>query len=189
MLKDLILKNRSIRRYHQDTAIDIETLKELVDLGRCSASGSNKQPLKYILSCTPEKNALIFSTLSWAGSLPDWPGPSEGERPSAYIVILGDTDISKGFGTDHGIAAQSILLGAVERGLGGCMLASAKRDDLTRLLEIPERYQILLVVALGSPKEKVVLEILEKDGDQRYWRDAEQTHHVPKRRLEDIIIG
>ena len=188
MLKDLILKNRSIRRYHQDTAIDIETLKELVDLGRCSASGSNMQPLKYILSCTPEKNALIFSTLGWAGSLPDWPGPSEGERPSAYIVILGDTEISKGFGVDHGIAAQSMLLGAVERGLGGCMLASVKRDDLARLLEIPERYQILLMVALGSPKEKVVLETLEDGGDQRYWRDAEQTHHVPKRRLEDIII-
>ena len=189
MLKDLILANRSRRRFHQDTAIDLDTLKELVDLGRCSASGSNMQPLKYILSCTPEKNALIFSTLGWAGSLPDWPGPSDGERPSAYIVILGDTEISRSFNVDHGIAAQSILLGATERDLGGCMLGSAKREDLARLLEIPERYQILLVVALGKPREKVVLDVLEAGGDQRYWRDEEQTHHVPKRRLEDIIIG
>ena len=189
MLKDLILANRSRRRFHQDTAIDLDTLKELVDLGRCSASGSNKQPLKYILSCTSEKNAVIFPTLGWAGSLPDWPGPSEGERPAAYICILHDTEAAPGVGVDYGIAAQSILLGAVERGLGGCMLHSVKREELARLLEIPERYKILLMVALGKPKEKVVLEVLEEGGDQRYWRDADGTHHVPKRRLEDIIIA
>jgi len=189
MLKDLILANRSRRRFYENTPVDLDTLKELVDLGRCSASGSNMQPLKYILSCTPDKNAKVFSTLSWAGSLPDWPGPSEGERPSAYIVILGDTEISRGFGVDHGIAAQSILLGATERDLGGCMLGAVNRENLARLLEIPERYQVLLVVAIGKPGEKVVLETLEEGGDQRYWRDAEQTHHVQKRRLEDIIIG
>ena len=188
MLKDLIYKNRSTRRFYEDTAIELDTLKELVDLGRCSASGSNVQPLKYILSCTPERNALIFSTLSWAGSIPDWPGPSEGERPSAYIIILGDTEIAQHYNVDHGIAAQSMLLGATDRGLGGCMLGGFNREKLVGLLEIPERYQVLLVVAIGKPKEKVVLETLEVGGDQRYWRDAEQTHHVPKRRLEDIII-
>jgi len=189
MIRDLILKNRSYRRFYQDEVIERDTLKELVDLGRCSASGSNQQPLKYVLSCTPERNAEVFATLGWAGSLPDWPGPSEGERPSAYIIILGDTDISKNAGVDHGIAAQSILLGAVDRGLGGCMLASARRPELSKALDIPERYQILLVVALGKPKEEVVLEELQPGGDQRYWRDEKQVHHVPKRRLEDVIIG
>jgi len=189
MIRDLILKNRSYRRFHEEVAIERKTLEELVELARCSASASNRQPLKYILSCTPERNAHVFSTLRWAAALTDWPGPSQGERPSAYIIILGDTSISKTFGVDHGIAAQSIMLGAVDRGLGGCMLASIEKDRLRKLLDIPERYEILLVLALGKPKEKVVLEELESGGDFRYWRDAESVHHVPKRRLDDIIIG
>ena len=189
MIRDLVIKNRSYRRFYQDVPIEQETLKELVDLARCSASGANRQPLKYILSCTPERNAMVFSTLAWAGALPDWPGPPEGERPSSYIIILGDTEISKNAGVDHGIAAQSILLGAVDKGLGGCMLASVKRDELRKFLNIPEQYEILLVLALGKPKEKVVMETLEPGGDVRYWRDEDQVHHVPKRRLEDIIVG
>lgn len=189
MIRDLVMKNRSYRRFHQDVPIEQETLKGLVDLARCSASGANRQPLKYVLSCTPERNAQVFSTLAWAAALPDWPGPQEGERPSGYIIILGDTEISKNSGVDHGIAAQSILLGAVDKGLGGCMLASVKRDELRNILDIPEQYEILLVLALGKPKEKVVLETLEPGGDVRYWRDEYQVHHVPKRRLDDIIIG
>ena len=189
MIKELVFKNRTIRRFYQEAVIDRETLVELVDLARCSASGANRQPLKYVLSWTPERNAQVFSTLAWAGALPEWPGPVEGERPSAYIVILGDTGTGKNFGVDHGIAAQSILLGAAERDLGGCMLASVKREELRKLLEIPEQYEILLVLALGKPRERVVMETMEADGDYRYWRDEEQVHHVPKRRLEDIIIG
>lgn len=189
MIRDLILQNRSYRRFHQEVAITEETLRELVDLARCSASATNRQPLKYILACDPEKNALVFQTLGWAGALKDWPGPAEGERPAAYIIILLDKEIAQSTGCDHGIAAQSILLGAVERGLGGCMLGSAKRDALRNNLNIAEQYDILLVVALGEPGEKVVLETLESGQPFAYWRDDESTHHVPKRPLDDIIIG
>ena len=115
MIRDLVLQNRSCRRFYQEVAIERETLRELVDLARCSASGGNMQPLKYILSCDPQKSALIFPQLGFASHLKDWPGPSEGERPSAYIIILGDTEIRKSFNCDHGIAAQSILLGAREK--------------------------------------------------------------------------
>ena len=188
MLKDLVLTNRSYRRFHQEFALDLETLRELVDLARCSASGGNKQPLKYILSCDPEKNALIFPHLAWAGYLTDWPGPAEGERPSAYIIILGDRQISPSFGCDHGIAAQSIMLGATEKGLGGCMIASIKRDELSKVLGILKQHEILLVLALGKPAETVVLEPAKQDGDIRYWRDENSLHHVPKRSLDDIIL-
>jgi len=188
MLKDLILKNRSYRRFYEDFRIECETLKELVDLARLSASAANLQPLKYILSCDPEKNSLIFPHLKWAGYLKDWPGPQEGERPSAYIIILGDTEIAENFGCDHGIAAQSILLGATEKGLGGCIIGSVDRESLRKVLNIPERYEILLVIALGKPKEKVVIEEVGPDGDIKYWRDEKGVHHVPKRRLEEIIL-
>jgi len=189
MIRDLISKNRSYRRFHQEVDIKLETLRELVDLARLSASARNAQPLKYILSCQPQKNLLIFPHLAWAGYLTDWPGPCEGERPAAYIIILEDTEISQSSDCDHGIAAQSILLGAMEKGLGGCMIASIERQGLRQALEIPPRYEILLVLALGKPKETVVIETVGPGGDTKYWRDSKGVHHVPKRALNDIIIG
>jgi nitroreductase len=188
MIKDLILKNRSYRKFDQNFQIDCGTLRELVDLARLSASAGNKQPLRYMLSCDVQTNAIIFPSLAWAAYLKDWPGPSEGERPSAYIIILGDKEITESFMWDTGIAAQSILLGATEKGLGGCMIASINKPKLRKDLNIPERYEICLVVALGKPEEKVVLEITGKNGDIKYWRDGEETHHVPKRPLNEIII-
>ena len=188
MLRDLIIKNRSYRRFYQDVTIEYATLRELVDLARLSASGSNLQALKFILSCDADKNATKFACLGWAAYLKDWPGPAEGERPSAYIVILGDKEISQSFGVNPGIAAQSILLGATEKGLGGCIIGSVDKPKLTQALEIPDRYEILLVLALGKPKETVVLETVGPDGDIKYWRDSQGVHHVPKRPLDEIIL-
>ncbi|MDY6837510.1 MAG: nitroreductase family protein [Thermodesulfobacteriota bacterium] len=189
MVRGLVLRNRSYRRFYEDISIDMATLRELVDLARLSASAANLQPLKYILSCGTEKNAVIFSHLAWAAYLKDWPGPSEGERPSAYIIVLGDKEVSHSFGCDHGIAAQSILLGATEMGLGGCIVGSVRRKQLCGALEIPPHYEILIVVALGKPKEAVQVDRVGPDGDIKYWRDREGVHHVPKRSIEEIIVG
>ncbi len=188
MLRDLVLKARSYRRFDQSFPIEDEALRALVDLARLSPSAANLQPLKYLLSNEPERNAAIFATLSWAGYLKDWPGPEEGERPSAYIIVLGDTSIAREFSIDEGIAAQSIMLGAVEQGLGGCLLSSIKRDVLRQALDVPENFEILLVVALGKPKEIIALEPVGAEGDVRYWHDAERVHHVPKRSLDDVIL-
>ena len=189
MLQELVLKNRSYRRFHQNAPIKLETLRELIDLGRLSASALNLQPLKYVLSCDPKKNALIFPNLGWAAYLKDWKGPEEGERPSAYVIILLDTEIGRIAGCDLGIAAQSILLGATEKGLGGCMIATVNRKELSKLLNIEPQYEIILVIALGKPKETVVIEKIKPDGDVKYWHDSQGVHHVPKRSLDDIIIG
>ncbi len=189
MLKGLVRSNRSYRRFHQEVPVSLEELRELVDLGRLSASGANLQPLKYVLSHEGERNAIIFETLGWAAYLKEWAGPEDGERPAAYIVVLGDTTIRKSFGVDPGIAAQSILLGATEKGLGGCILASIQRDALREALEIDRRHEILLVLALGKPKETVVIDPVGADGDIKYWRDADGVHHVPKRSLDEIVVG
>jgi len=188
MIRDLALKNRSYRRF-EEVDITVETLRELIDLARLSASAMNAQPLKYILSCDRLKNSLIFPHLAWATFLKTWPGPAEGERPSAYVVILGDAGISRFWDYDAGIAAQSILLGATEKGLGGCMIANIRKEGLRKALKISERYEILLVLALGRPKEKVVIETVAPGGDTKYWRDSEGVHHVPKRPLDEVIIG
>ncbi len=188
MIRDLVLKARSYRRFHESERISEKTLRELVDLARQSGSGGNLQPLKYILSWQPEKNALIFPTLAWARYLKDWGGPKEGERPAAYIVMLGDKTITQSFNYDAGIASQSTMLGAAEQGLGGCLIGSIDRVALRKALEIPENYEILLVIALGKPAEKVVLDPVGPDGNIKYWRDEHDVHHVPKRALDDIIL-
>ena len=188
MLRDLIEKNRSYRRFWQQVPIEAETLRELVDLARLSASAGNMQPLRYILCCDPEKNALIFPNLAWARYIENWLGPAEGERPSAYIIVLEDRQVDHPLHCDHGIAAQSILLGATERGLGGCIIGAINKLNLRNVLSIPVRYDILLVIALGKPKENVVVEMLQPEGSIKYWRDGEGVHHVPKRSLDDIIL-
>lgn len=188
MLKDLIEHNRSCRRFREDQRIGNEVLWELVNLARLSASSGNLQPLKYVLSTNAEANQKIFDCLAWAAYLSDWNGPVEGERPAAYIIVLGDKDISHPVGCDHGIAAQSITLGATERGLAACILGSIKRDQLKEFLNLPNQYHILLVIALGKPAEEIKLETVGPDGSIRYWRDETGVHHVPKRSLDEIVV-
>ena len=188
MLKDLIQKNRSYRRFIEDEPILRDTLTELINLARFSPSAGNLQPLKYILSCKKEKNELIFKHIKWAAYLTDWVGPEKGERPSAYIIITGDRNVSSNFYCDHGIAAQSILLGAIEKGLGGCIIANIDKQNLIKDLNIPQNLEILLVIALGTPEEKIKIEGIPENKSIKYWRTADRTHHVPKRSLEDIIL-
>ena len=189
MISELVKKNRSYRRFNEDVKIELAALRELVDLARLSVSGGNLQPLKYMLFNDPDSNSSIFKHLAWAAYLKDWPGPEEGERPSAYIIVLGDTRIAKSPGCDHGIACQSMLLGASEMGLGGCIIGSIRKKELREFLDIPGFLEILLVVALGKPKEIVVIEEVGPEGDIKYWRDSKGVHHVPKRKLDDIIVG
>jgi nitroreductase len=188
-LEELVRRTRSRRRFRQEVHVDLQTLRALVDLARLSASGANLQPLKYILSCDPATNAAIFPHLAWAGYLEDWSGPAEGERPAAYVVILGDTTVASSAGCDHGIAAQSIMLGAAARGLGGCIMGAVKRDGLRQVLAIPDHLEILLVLSLGAPAEEVVLEAVGEDGSVRYWRDDDGVHHVPKRALDALVVA
>lgn len=186
-VRELVLKNRSYRRFHENVPISEAQLREWVDLARLTASGGNKQPLRYVLGCDPKTNAKIFENLGWAAYLRDWRGPAEGERPAAYIIILGDTSVTASFGCDHGIAAQTIMLGAAEQGWGGCLIGSVRHEQLQAALGIPAQYEILLVLALGKPKETVVIDPVIQ-GDIKYWRDAQGTHHVPKRSLDEIIL-
>ena len=188
-LRDLVLRNRSYRRFDESHAISRDTLLELVDLARQTPSAANRQPLKYLLSHDPGRNAAIFPHLAWAGYLKDWAGPAPGERPSAYIVILVDQNITKEWWCDDGIAAQTMLLEATRHGLGGCMIGAIQKEKLRQALQIPDHLLIRLVLALGKPAEQVVLEPVGADGDIRYWRDAEGVHHVPKRSLDEIVLG
>ncbi len=187
-LVELIRRCRSYRRFDESFKLNREILTSLIELARFSASAGNLQPLKYILSWEEEKNQKIFSQLRWAAYLKDWPGPGPGERPTGYIIVLGDREIAQVFGVDAGIATQNILLGAVEMGLGGCIIGSVDRDGVREALNIPSRFEILHVIALGKPTETIVIEDLQKGEDIRYWRDEMGVHHVPKRALSELIL-
>lgn len=186
-LQELVLKSRSYRRFDESFKVDGKTLESFIELARLSPTGANKQPLRFLYFNTPEECNRIFPYIAWAGYLTDWAGPEKGERPSAYILIAGDKSVSDVFGVDHGIAAQSIMLGATEAGLGGCIIGSIKRTELSSELSLSDNFDILLILAIGKPVEKVILEEM-KGSDVKYWRDSNKNHHVPKRSLKDLII-
>lgn len=186
-LYDLIKKNRSYRRFDQEVKIAREQLLGFVELARLSASASNRQPLKFMIVDDDKGCSRVFPSLRWAGYLKDWDGPIAGEQPSAYIIILGDKSIVTDYWVDHGIAAQSILLGATEEGYGGCIIASVDREKLREEISLDEHLEILLVLALGKPGEKVVIDPVKND-DIKYWRDNKNIHHVPKRDIDDIVL-
>ncbi len=179
-------ENRSYRRFYQSVEIKREELLEMVEAARLSPSSRNVQPIKFFITNNSSLNSKLFPLLSWAGYLKEWPGPVEGERPSGYIVLMHDKNLSQSYSCDHGIFAQSILLRAVELGFGGCMIASFDKKALYGLLKLPDNLDPILVIALGKPKEVVVIDDAV-GGDIKYWRDDNQVHHVPKRSLDEII--
>jgi len=185
-LRELLLKTRSYRRFYQDETIGAGDLKEIVENVRFTPSAANKQPLKFVIVTDASMGGKIFALLKWAAYLKDWDGPGPGERPSAYIVMLGNRKASPYIDGDYGIAMQTILLSAVEKGYGGCLIASYDKEKVRQLLDIPEELELSVVIALGKPKEEVVIDTAE-DGDIKYWRDENRVHHVPKRSLEELI--
>lgn len=187
MIRDLIKKNRSYRRFDQSVKITTQQIENWIELARFSASGRNMQSLKYVV-CTHEKiNEKIFPNLGWAGYLTRWKGPEEGEKPVAYIAVLHDKSLADGYFCDDGIAVQSILLGAVEEGFGGCIIGSVNKRKVSNILELPDHLELLWLLALGKPAEDVVIETAV-DGEIQYWRDEKEIHHVPKRPLSEIIL-
>lgn len=185
---ELVKKTRTYRRFDQSRKVDESKLRKLVEYASFTPSPANKMPLKYILSTEEGTNEKIFATLGWAGYLPDWQGPAEGEKPTAYLVMLRDNEISKQSATDEGIQAQAIMLGATDMGLGGCIMANIKRNELREALGINERFDIALVLALGYPTERVVIERVGEDGDIKYYHDEENKNHVPKRSVDELIV-
>jgi nitroreductase len=186
--RDIVTQCRSYRRFDSGVPVTEDAVRDLVELVCYVPSAKNLQPLKYISVSEPDTVAALFPFLSWVGYLADWPGPMEGERPTAYVVMLGDQSISTDFACDSGIAAQTLLLGATASGIGGCIVASLEHKNIRELLKIPEKYAILMTIALGTPLETVVIDQISGDDSVRYFRDVHSIHHVPKRMLDDVLL-
>lgn len=189
MIKDLILKNRSYRKFQNNRKIEYGTLKELVDLARTTPSSKNLQPLRYILVTEENDVDFVFSQLKWAWYLKNWEGPTEMERPPAYIIMCIDTEVNKKALIDVGISSQSILLGATELGLGGCIIRTVNGYRVSRHFDLPSNIEIVQVIALGYPDQNIQLTEISDNESIEYFEDENGTHFVPKRKLDDIILN
>ena len=188
MIEDLLKKNRSYRRFNEDKKLDAATLRGLVQLSRYAPSAANLQELRYRIVHEIDEREAIFPHLKWANYLKDWDGPAYGQRPTGYILVLVPKNHTRFHFYDAGLAIQSMLLGATERGLGGCIIASMDREHISRALALPEKMEILLAIALGTPAEEVLIDDIKAGDNIEYWRDEKDRHHVPKLDLESLIV-
>lgn len=184
---ELIQATRSVRRFKQ-TPITMETLKTLISYVRYSPAGANQQKLKALAVNDGKTMAKIFPLINWAGAIKEWDGPEEGQQPMAYIVLMLDRTIGASAGIDHGIAAQSIVLGARAMGIGACMIGAYSKAKLVEALQIPENLESLLIIALGEADEEIVIEDSIEGQSTTYYRDEADVHHVPKRTVDELIV-
>ncbi len=186
-LEKLVQKSRSTRRFEDDYFISLEDLKQLIDLARVSSSAKNMQPLKYILVTKKELVLKLAQTSTWASHLKDWE-QSDKERPSAFIIMLNDTSIDGFAMFDAGVSFEAISLGAKTKGLAVCPLASIDKNMCKQIFNIPSNLEILIGVAVGKSAENIKIVDI-KNSDINYYRDEEDNHCVPKRKLKEIIIS
>lgn len=188
ILKSLLEADRSIRRFDHSRPIGDDTLRKLVDLTRYCASGRNLQPLRYRIVSTEAECEALYPLLAWAGYYKDWDGPTPAERPTAYLVQCLDTQLTNNCLCDDGLQLQAITLGATALGIGGCIIKSFRKNELTERLSLPSNLEPLYVLALGYPSETARIVPLPADGDIRYYRDSSDIQSVPKRPLPDLLI-
>jgi nitroreductase len=191
-VKEIVIKNRSYREFDTSVPITYEALEGYIDSVRFTPSTVNLQPLKFYIATEPEETSLIRKNVKFAGLLPGYKGPDREHDPTGYVIIFTDKNIApkpEGFDKDVGIAAQTILLEAVEDGFGGCMIGSFNGNEIIRYFNFPENLSMRLIIALGKPLTKIVLEEMTAGGSAAYYRDENSVHHVPKRPLSEILVN
>ena len=184
-LYELILSRRSIRQF-KPKPVSRDILVKLVNAARLAPSGANLQPLEFVVIDDEAVKKRFFPCLRWAAYIAPEGNPKPGQEPTAYIVILANLQVSeKGYERDVGAAVENMILTACEEGVGSCWIASADLDKIQELLKIPRDCRVDSVLALGYPNEEPVIEEMKES--VKYWKDAGNRLHVPKRALDDII--
>lgn len=186
-----VIKRRSIRKF-QDKAVPYEALEKCADAARLAPSARNRQLCEYVIVDDESLLPGVFRGITtWLGQERKAGDPLPDNPPQAYIIILINNTLEAELGSrrtttlyDVGLAAANIILVAQEQGIGTCPVLSFDEKALGQLLNIPSKYAVALVLAMGYPAEAPVRE--ETDGPIQYWIDAKGVRHVPKRRLADI---
>lgn len=189
--KELVTINRSYRGYDESRRLTREELEDFVDCARLAPSSVNAQPFRYYLAWEKEEVDRVQALTKWARALPQMTLPHPGHCPTGFVVICQDTNLGESlqrYLKDVGIVAQTMLLAAAEQGLGGCMIGNFNGEEVKKELALPENLVPMLIVAFGKPDETIVLTELEEGGSCNYYRDENDVHYVPKRKLEDVVI-
>lgn len=183
-----IVSRRTIRKFQQKP-IKLSVLKRIVNAGRLAPSAGNLQPLEYVIAVDDALRKKIFPNLRWAAYITPEGNPKDGERPTVYIIILVNKEISFGsfFKYDIGASAQNITLAALEEGIGCCWIGSFNRKKIKNILKIPEQYSADLILALGYPLENPEYYDIEKGKSIKYHKDTWGVLHIPKRKTADIV--
>ncbi len=186
-----VTKRRSIREF-KDVPVPYDSLEKCVNAARLAPAAMNRQICEYLIVDDEQLLPRVFDTVgSWAGQPRPQEGWPPGHRPKAYIITLINSPLEAEFGGsktntyyDVGLAAENIMLVALEEGIGSCTVTSFIPNILRQVLNIPDKFEIAMVLALGFPDESPVLEVAT-DSVKR-WFDDEGVLHVPKRELKDI---
>jgi nitroreductase len=182
---ELIKARRTVRQF-QPKQIPLDQLKACVDAARLAPSAMNLQPLEFLLITDVELTKKIFPLLSWAAYINPYGDPKSGHEPTAYLITLYNRELRKiRYEQDAAAAIENFILAALSWGIASAWLASVDRAALTELFEISSKYKIDSVVALGYPAEQPVVE--KMIDSVQYWKDKQQTLHVPKRALADVL--
>jgi nitroreductase len=178
-------KNRSYRGYDQSFEVKREMLERIVAVNTKIASAKNQQVLRFKLVTKETGADIITQNMKLGGLLPELHLPFPGTEPEAFIVICSTVEPDKWVHMDVGIAAQSMLLKAVEMGLGGICIGAFNKQAVTDTFVLP--CEPVLVLAIGKPAEQIELVPVHAEEPLKYYREN-GIHYVPKIVANDLIL-
>jgi len=134
-----------VRSYEQKT-IPSEILSRVLEAGRAAPSASNNQPWHFIVVRDQEKRKILSNRM-FTRFLAESP-----------VVIVGCGEKNRRYHVvDVSIAMQQMVIAATSEGLGTCWIGDFNEETVRTMLKIPEKYNIICLLAMGYPKEKTDL--------------------------------
>ena len=184
-LGTLLRRNRSYRGYDKACVVTMAQLRRIAEVCTKVPSGRNQQVLRFKLLTRDSGSEAMQGLYKLGGALPELHLPFPGTEPEAFIIICSTVTPDKWVNMDVGIAAQSMLLKAVEMGLGGICIGAFNKDKVTETFGLP--CEPVLILAIGKPAEKIELVPVRAGEPLKYYREN-GIHYVPKITADDLIL-
>ena len=184
-LVSLMKKNRSYRGYDPAYKVSAAALEQIVAVNALLPSAKNQQALRFKLVTEDTGADKVLENIKLGGMLPELHLPFPGTEPKAFIIVCATVPESKMLHVDVGIAAQSMLLKAVDMGYNGLIIGAFNAKKIEEAFALP--YPPVLILAIGKGNEKIELKEISAEDSHAYWREN-GVHFVPKVRWEDLII-
>ena len=147
MLLDCIKKRYSVRKF-LDKPVEQEKIDILLEAARLAPSASNKQTWHFVVIRDKEKRKQLTGICRGQSFV--------SEAPITIAVCNTNLDYIMTCGQkapviDGAIAAEHIVLQAVELGLGSCWIGAFYHDKMAELINLPQNYEIIGLLPIGYP--------------------------------------